>query len=387
MNDEPVKVLYFVDRMLRGGIQSLVIDWVSRFDKQKIHVDFLLLDDGNKYELEDKLKELGCNVYKLKGIWIRNPFDYIKYAKAMNNYFKNHHDYKVVHMHSSSKNYMVLKYAKKYGIPIRIAHSHSTGFQTKNKLKTAVGNYFKKKLVFYATNYFACSKLAGIWLFGDKIVRSDKFTLIKNAVDYDKFKFNKLKRNEIRKELGIQNNQVVIGHVGRFVVGKNHKFLIDIFNEYHKLNANSKLILIGTGELEEAIKHKVFDLGLEDDVIFCGFKENVSDYMQAMDLFLLPSIYEGLPVVGIEAQASGLNCYMSDSITREVKVTNNVYFISLSHSAKEWATIIKNHSLSRNDNYKQIRDSGYTIESVINKIESIYLGSVYEKSKRNYTNL
>ena len=116
MEEKPVRVLYFVDRMLRGGIQSLVIDWVSRFDKSKIHVDFLLLDDGKDYELEQTLKDSGCTVYKLSGIWVRTPIDFIKYKYAVKNFFKEHHDYKVVHMHSSSKNYMILKYAKKYGI-------------------------------------------------------------------------------------------------------------------------------------------------------------------------------------------------------------------------------------------------------------------------------
>ena len=149
MKTEPVKVLYFVDRMLRGGIQSLVIDWVSRFDKNKIHVDFLLLDDGKEYELEQTLKELGCTVYKLKGIWVKTPIDFIKYKYAVKSFFKEHHDYKVVHMHSSSKNYIILKYAKKYGIPIRIAHSHNIDFQTKNPLKKLIGNLFKKPLTKY----------------------------------------------------------------------------------------------------------------------------------------------------------------------------------------------------------------------------------------------
>ena len=375
MNDRPINVLYFVDRMLRGGIQSLVIDWISRFNKKKIHVDFLLLDDGNNYELEDKLKELGCNIYKLKGVWIKNPFDYIKYSIALNNFFKKHNNYKAVHLHSSSKNYLVLKYAQKYGIPIRIAHSHNIDFQTKSKFKKMVGNCFKKELIKYSTDYFACSNLAGQWLFGDKIVNNPKYKIINNAIDYERFKFNEKTRKKIRNELQVKNDTVVIGNVGRFATQKNHKFLVEIFSEYHKKNKNSLLVLIGTGDLEDEIKNKVKHLKLEKSVYFTGFKTNVNEYMQGLDIFLLPSLHEGLPVVGVEAQAAGLPCYMSkDVITEEVKIADNVYFISLEETPAKWADIILNNNNSRTDNYKKIKDRGYIISDVIENLEKVYQG-------------
>lgn len=374
MKKEPVKVLYFVDRMLRGGIQSLVIDWVSRFDKQKIHVDFLLLDDGKEYELEQTLKELGCTVYKLKGIWVKTPIDFIKYKYAVKSFFKEHHDYKVVHMHSSSKNYMILKYAKKYDIPIRIAHSHNIDFQTKNSLKKLIGNLFKKPLIKYATDYFACSKIAGEWLFGEDIVESDKFRVIHNAVDYDKFKFNENIRKNMRKEFGFKENDIVIGNVGRFAQQKNHDFLIDIFNECYKINSNYRLLLVGIGELEQEIKNKVSILGLEKEVVFAGFRKDVNCCMQAMDLFLMPSLHEGLPVVGVEAQASGLTCYMSkDVITPEVKIADNVYFISLNKSSKDWAEKIITSNNDRANNFNKLNNDGYIIDSVIKTLEKYYL--------------
>ena len=370
---EELKVLYFVDRMLRGGIQSLVIDWVSRFDKKKIHVDFLLLDDGNKYELEDTLKELGCNVYKLRGVWIRNPFDYIKYAKAMNNFFKNHHDYKVVHMHSSSKNYMVLKYAKKYGIPIRIAHSHNAGFQTSNKIKKLVGNIFKKNLLKYTTDYFACSKLAGEWLFNEDIVKSDKFKVIHNGVDLKKYSFNDKIRNDIRKKYNIDNDIIVIGHVGRFVEQKNHEFLLNIFKEYNILNPTSKLLLVGTGPLEEDIKKKVQELNLVDKVIFTGFRSDVNNYMQAMDIFVLPSKFEGLGLVLIEAQASGLPCFTSkDVVPKEACVSNLLTYIDLNDNAKEWANIINKSNLVRLDVSREIKENGYDINDTALELQKFY---------------
>ena len=374
MKKEPVKVLYFVDRMLRGGIQSLVIDWVSRFDKSKIHVDFLLLDDGKEYELEQTLKELGCTVYKLKGIWVRTPIDFIKYKYAVKSFFKEHHDYKVVHMHSSSKNYMILKYAKKYGVPIRIAHSHNIDFQTKNPLKKLIGNLFKKPLINCATDYFACSKIAGEWLFGEDIVESDKFRVIHNAVDYDKFKFNENIRKNMRKEFGFKENDIVIGNVGRFAQQKNHDFLIDIFNECYKINSNYRLLLVGIGELEQEIKNKVSILGLEKEVVFAGFRKDVNCCMQAMDLFLMPSLHEGLPVVGVEAQASGLTCYMSkDVITPEVKIADNVYFISLNKSSKDCAEKIITSNNDRANNFNKLNNDGYIIDSVIKTLEKYYL--------------
>lgn len=371
---EPIKVLFFVDRMLRGGIQSLVIDWVSRFDKNKIQVDFLLLDDGKKYELEDTLKELGCKIYKLDGVWIRKPSDFIKQAKSLDEFFKVHHDYKVVHLHSSSKNYLVLKYAQKYDIPVRIAHSHNIDFQTKNILKKIYGNFLKPKLIKYSTDFFSCSKLAGRWLFGDDIVSTDKFKIIHNAVDFQKFQFNKSTREQKRKELNILNDQLVIANVGRFSKQKNHEFLIDIFYEIQKQKSNSVLVLVGTGELEEIIKDKVKELGIDKKVIFTGFRNDVSELYQAFDVFLMPSLHEGLPVVGVEAQASGLPCFMSkDVITDEVKIADNLTFIPLEKKPKEWADLILSSDLQRKNNYNCFKKSEYFIEDTTKKLSDFYL--------------
>ena len=363
--DKPIKVLYFVDRMLRGGIQSLVIDWVSRFDKEKIQVDFLLLDDGNEYELENTLKGMGCKVYKLKGIWIKTPVDFIKESKALDNFFEKHHDYKVVHLHSSSKNYMVLKYAKKYGISMRIAHSHNIDFQTKNPLKKIMGNLLKPRLIKYSTDFFACSKIAGEWLFGNKIVNSPKFKVIHNAIDYDKFKFNISYRKEYRKKLNISESEIVIGHIGRFVNQKNHNFLIDIFYDLFKKNSKYKLLLIGTGKLENKIKKKVQSLGIEKAVIFAGFQSNANKYLQAMDIFVFPSKYEGLGLVLVEAQASGLPCFATSNKNK------NFHFLELSKDI--WVKQIINCDLKRINSKRLIQQSHYLIDDIVAELEKNYL--------------
>lgn len=364
---EKIKVLYFIDRMRHGGIQQFAVEVVKNMDKNKCEIEFLLLDDGQTYPLENTLKELDVKFYKLKGVWFRTPLDILKQKRALNQFFREHHDYKVIHMHSSSKNFMVLKMAKKYGIQVRIAHSHNIGFQSKNKLKIWIGNIFKKPLKKYATHYFACSKLAGKWLFGEADVK-----IIHNAVDYGKFKFNESRRNELRKELELED-KLVIGNVGRFTNQKNHTFLIDIFKEIHKQNKNAVLMLVGIGEKEQEIRNKVESFGLAEYVKFMGFCNNTNELFWAMDVFLMPSLYEGLPVVGVEAQCTGLPCFMSkDVITDEVKIAENVKFIGLEKSAKEWAEIILNSDLSRRDTYEELKNAGYFIEQTVEELEKFY---------------
>lgn len=372
--NQKIKILYFVDRMLKGGIQSLLINWISNLNRDKFDIDVLLLDDGNKYELEDMLKALNCNVYKLEGIWIRKPSDFITYGKALDNFFIEHHDYKVIHLNSSSKNYQVLKYAKKYGIPIRIAHSHNTDFQANSKVKKIVGDVLKVKLVHYATDYFACSKIAGKWLFGRDIVKnSDKFKVIHNAIDYDKFKFDLESRSKIRKELNVKDNDLVLGCVARFEAQKNHIFLIDIFNEIHKEKPNSKLLLIGKGSLQNEVQEKVNELNLTDNVIFIGFKENVNEYLNAMDIFIMPSLYEGLGLVLIEAQANGLSTYTSkDVVPSETRISTQLQYVSLNENAKEWAEYILKQKNKRKDTYEEIKNAKYLLRDMINELEEIY---------------
>ena len=267
---------------------------------------------------------------------------------------------------------MVLKYAKKYGIPVRIAHSHCTDFQTQNVLKKTIGDAFKIPLKKYATDYFACSEIAGKWLFGNKIIEDQKFKIIHNAIDYDKFKFNKEIREKVRRELNFENNDIVIGHVGRFTNQKNHEFLIDVFYEIHKINYNYKMLLIGTGELEDKIKEKVKKLELSEYVIFLGFKNDANRYMNAMDIFAFPSLYEGLGLGLIEAQANGIPCIATEkTIPSEVKINDNFKFIEL--DIEKWKETILKTNITREDSKKKIQESNYFIEDVVKQLEEYYL--------------
>lgn len=369
---EKIKILYFVDRMRHGGIQTLLLDWSLRLNKEKFNIEFLLLDDGNKYDLEDKLIEMNIKYHKLDGIWVKTPFDYLKYTKKIEEFFKNN-SYDVVHLNSSSKNYIVLKYAKKYNIPIRIAHSHNTDFQTKSKFKKIVGNVLKWRLNYYTTHYLACSKIAGEWLFGKKIIYSQNFKVIHNSIDYKKYEYDSNVRNKIRKQLNIDENTVLLGNVGRFEKQKNHCYLIDIFYEYNKLNSNSKLLLIGNGSLEEKIKEKVQNLDLNDKVIFAGYKSNVNEFMQGMDIFLMPSLYEGLGIVLIEAQASGIPCFASNKVIPiESKINDNFEFVSLKEKPIYWAQKIFSYNLERVNPSRNFKRCNYFIEDTIIELEKLY---------------
>lgn len=369
-----VKVLLFVDRMRHGGIQQFLVENVKHMDKTKVNIDVLTLDDGETYPLEQAIQDAGATYYKLKGIWINKPTDYFKYAKAIDKFFTIHNDYKVIHMNASSKNFILLKYAKKHHIPVRIAHSHNIDFQTKNPIKKLIGNLLKIPMKKYATDYFACSYLAGEWLFGKKNVENGKVKVIHNAVDYKNFKYDEKIRKEMRQEFNISEKEILFGHVGRFTNQKNHTFLIDIFNEIHQQNKHTKLIMVGIGEKEQEIKDKVKMLNLEACVVFAGFRKDVNKIMQAMDVFLLPSLYEGLPVVGVEAQAAGLPCFTSkDVVTKEVQITKAMNFISLDKNAKEWANIILNSDLSRKDTKKELKEAGYFIEDSAKELVDFYL--------------
>ena len=227
----------------------------------------------------------------------------------------------------------------------------------------------------YVTDYMCCSELAGRWLFGDKAYDSGKVYLLNNAIDLDKFKYNKSLRKEKRKELGISDDTLVIGHIGRFVAQKNHTFLIDIFNELHKKNPSSLLLLVGQGPLMEEIKNKVKELKLNDSVRFLGQRNDVNELYQAFDVFCLPSLYEGLPVVGVEAQASGLLCILSNAMTKETKVLDITKFMSLNNTPREWADSIlddvKRYKII--DSSKEMRSKNFYIKEEAKKLEKYYL--------------
>lgn len=313
--EEPIRIAQIVGKWLGGGVEAVVMNYYRHLDHNKIQFDFICDDDSTNIPY-DEIEKLGGKVILIP------PYQKVfKYQKELRRVLRDG-KYKIVHSHINTLSVFPLYAAKKVGVPVRIAHSHSTTNKKewkKNLLKQVLRPFSKK----YATNYMCCSELAGRWLFGDKAYDEGKVYLLNNAIDLDKFKYDKKIRDKKRKELGIKEDTIVIGHIGRFVAQKNHTFLIDIFNQFHKKEKNSILLLAGQGPLQEEIKNKVRELGLDDSVRFLGQRNDANELYQAFDVFLLPSLYEGLPVVGVEAQASGLLCFFSDDMTKETKVLDS----------------------------------------------------------------
>lgn len=330
INNQPIRIAQIMGKMVGGGVETFVMNYYRNIDREKIQFDFIIDSDSTCVPKEE-IESLGGRIIEIP------PYQKIfSYMNKLSKTLKNN-NYKIVHSHINTLSVFPLYCAKKVGVPIRISHSHSTS-NIKEWKKNIIKSLLKPFSKIFATHYFACSEYAGRWLFGDKTFNDGKVTVIHNAIDIDKFKYNEETRKKIRKELGIED-KFVIGHVGRFVKQKNHEFLINIFNQIHKEEEKATLVLIGDGPLEKKIKNKVNKMGLQEYVKFLGVRDNVNELMQAMDLLLLPSFYEGLGIVAIEAQCSGLPCICSKNVPQEVKISNLVEFCSLS-SLKDWNNLI-----------------------------------------------
>lgn len=290
--EEPIRIAQIVGKWIGGGVEAVVMNYYRHLDHSKIQFDFICDDDSTNIPY-DEIEKLGGKVILIP------PYQKVfKYQRELRRVLRDG-KYKIVHSHINTLSVFPLYAAKKVGVPVRIAHSHSTTNKKewkKNLLKQVLRPFSKK----YATNYMCCSELAGRWLFGDKAYDEGKVYLLNNAIDLDKFKYDKKIKDKKRKELGIKEDTIVIGHIGRFVAQKNHTFLIDIFNQFHKKEKNSILLLAGQGPLQEEIKNKVRELGLDDSVRFLGQRNDANELYQVFDVFLLPSLYEGLPVVGVK---------------------------------------------------------------------------------------
>ena len=367
MKKDKVRVAHIMGKMVGGGVEAVVMNYYRNIDKTKVQFDFLVDEDSTDVPREE-IESMGGRVIVIP------PYQKLRdYLKKLQKVLKEN-QYTIVHSHINTLSVFPLYGAKKSGVEVRIAHSHSTTNKKewKKDLMKNVLRPFSKR---YATNYFACSCLAGRWLFGNKTYDQGEVHLINNAIEVENFLYNEKIRLQKRKELSIQKDTLVIGHIGRFVKQKNHDFLLEIFNEIHKEEPNSILLLAGTGPLLEEIKKKTEELNLENSVLFLGQRTDANELYQAMDVFLLPSLYEGLPVVGVEAQASGLLCILSTSMTKETKVLETTKFISLQQTAKYWAeTILKEYAnFTRTNTLKEIQKNGFDIKTEAKKLEKKYI--------------
>lgn len=367
-----MNILFFVDSLGAGGIQTLLYNIASRLMlRPDIHIDFLVYEEHGVQDMEKALSELGCCVYR-----VPSPHEVGLFAavRAMNDFFMSHHGYDIFHAHCSSKGVIPVYYAGKHGIKVRIVHSHNTKFQTRNPLLICLGNVMKLPICWLSTHYCACSNKAADWMFKSVLTPRRPVKIVNNGILLDKYCFSQSTRDEVRSMLGVSDDTVLIGHVGRFAPQKNHKFLIRLFATYHSYNADSKLVLIGDGELMAECQTLVSERGLENDVIFVGYVFESSPYYHAFDLFLMPSLYEGLPFVGIEAQAAGLPCLFSDTVTPEVKILDTTRFCSLSASDQVWVSLIDEmvKDKVRKDVRTELTESGYNFDVEVEKLYEYY---------------
>lgn len=352
-----------------GGIESVIMNYYRNIDKEKAQFDFLCNTDIVAYE--DEIRQLGGRIYKIAA----RSKNIKKYKKDIKKFFEEHaNEYNNIWVNVCSlANIDYLKYAKKYGIKYRIIHSHSSK-NMDSKLRGILHHINKHIIKLYATDFWACSEYAGKWFFDKKIRKSNEYQIINNAINSEMFRYNSGVREIYRNEMNLKG-KFVIGNIGRLHFTKNQEFLIDVFNEIVKKHQNSNLLLIGQGEDEAKLIKKVEMLNLTDKVFFLGVRKDINKILQAMDAFVFPSVFEGLPLALIEAQTSGLYIYASkEGLPKEAKIVNNFKFLSLNDKPKLWADeILKNRDKARaEDNQKIIKDAGYDICLECKKIERYF---------------
>ena len=361
---ELVKVAHIIDVMDSGGIEAVVMNYYRHIDRKRVQFDFIT-SDISKIPQKEEIESLGGKIYLVPRFT-----QLLKFNKSLKKILKEN-NYDIVHCHMGTLALFPLRIAKKCGIKTRICHAHSTTNKKEWK-RNLLKNILKPFSKIYATDYFACGERAGRWLFGDKFFDKDNVVIMNNAIEIDRFKYSDSIRKSVRKELEIEHNYVV-GHIGRFVTQKNHNFLLEVFADVVKSRPDAVLLLIGEGPLEKEMKEKAFSLGIAEKVKFLGVRKDCDKLYQAMDVFALPSLYEGLPVVGVEAQCSGVKCVFSSETTKEILLNESSVMLDLNHT--DWVEEILRESKSS----RVINDFKYDIVSNANDITNYYIDLVGKK--------
>ncbi|SCH96298.1 Mannosylfructose-phosphate synthase [uncultured Clostridium sp.] len=371
-----IKVMHYISKMNRGGQETFIMNLYRNIDRDKVQFEFLCTEPGiGDYDAE--IKELGGKIFHIDLNCIKGKIKQLDNARRLYKYLKKRtQEIQVFHIHTqhAMEAFFSSLAAKLAGVKVVIVHSHNTS----SLFHVKAHKIFKYLLNVMPIERFACSEAAGKWMFGNH-----KFRIINNGIDVDKFKFEQSVRKKIREKMGWKDNYI-IGHVGRFNAQKNHQFLIEIFNEVKNYIPEAKLILVGTGELQENIRKHVEKLKLEDKVEFLGMREDVNRLYQGMDIMCFPSLFEGLPVVLVEAQESGLSCVISETITKEIDITKLLYRVSLESDSKVWCNKIcelKKYMLDRSDMTTDIRNSGYDMKEEAKEIQKIYREKVSSNDK------
>ena len=365
---EPIRVLHVLGGTNLGGAESRVMDLYRHLDRDRMQFDFAVHTNEPGY-FDKEIESLGGRIYRLPRFKVYN---WMAYKKAWQQFFAQQNRFAAVHGHMTSTAAIYLPVAKKSGIPVTIAHARSAG--TDAGLKGMLTRLIRKNL-WKKTDYcFACSGLAGEAVFGSSAQKQGLVHVIPNAIALKKYTYDPEMRAQMRSSLGLEG-KIVIGHVGRFHAAKNHPFLLEVFAAFSQLETEAVLILLGEGEGMEEAKKRAAELGIEEKVHFLGKQSNVADYYQAMDVLLFPSLYEGMPGTVLEAQAAGLPCLISDTITEEAGVTELVTYKSLSDPALDWAACLQKKLQDGQQRYSRLenlRTAGFDVSQQAAKIMDFY---------------
>lgn len=362
-------VLHVMGGACYGGISAVVLNYYSNIDHNKIHFDIAVTD---KYigRHANTLEKMGCKVFP---VCLKS--ENLKLYKSQIKEILSNGKYDAVHVHSNDTSWVTLRIAKQMNINIRIAHSHTAGHSgrdtIKSKLRRMACQFLNRH---YATHLLSCGKKAGEFIYGKNVISNKRHTVLPNAIDTNTFSFNPEKRKEMRKILGLENS-FVVGMIGRIDPVKNTIYAISLFKAIKNKIPNAKLLMAGSGPDEDATKAEIHRLGLDQDVILLGQRSDVYDLYQAIDLYMLPSLYEGFPVAAVEAMATGLPCLLSDTVTDELSFGANVHYLPLDNE-NIWANVALEYAAG-NDRYsglKEIKKHGLDIRDTAHKLEKIYLG-------------
>lgn len=363
--DSPIRVLQVFYSMYPGGAENMIMNIYRCIDRERIQFDFIVHTEKEEF-FDREIIQMGGKIFRVPRY---NGKNHKKYIKAWDSFFQEHPEYHILHTHIRSTASIFLKIARRYGL-VTIAHSHNTS--EGRGIQALIKRFFELPLKKRADYYFACSEEAGRWLFGKNIVNNPNFYILKNAINAEQFEYNASIRECLRKEYGLKG-KLVVGHVGRFVEQKNHVFLIKVFEQLLK-RADARLLLLGDGKLREQVEGMCKADGIMEKVIFMGNRSDVASILTAMDVFLFPSIYEGLPVTLVEAQANGLPCVVTDTITQEVEL-GNLYRVSLEEDVEIWANqILKVKPIlqDRKAGVNAIKESGFDIYDNVQWLQDFY---------------
>lgn len=369
---EPIRVLHVVTHMNRGGLETMIMNYYRKIDKSLVQFDFLThRPETEKKDYDDEIISMGGKVFHLPRL---NPFS-IKYKLALRRFLSEHKGYKIIHVHQDCLSGIILCEAKKQGINIRIAHCHSSN-QDKD-VKLMIKKIYKKNIKKYATEMISCGKEAGKWMFG-----TDQFEVLPNAIDSELYIFNPAAREKKRKEMHITGEEFAVVHIGRFSAVKNHKFLIDIFEKIVNIEPKAVLWLVGRGGNEVEIQRYIREKKLQDHVVLWGLRSDIPEILQAADAFVLPSLYEGVPVSAIEAQAADLPCFISDGVPADCMITDNIMILSLNQPPEIWAEcILQSRNHIRRNTQKMIVEKGFDITKNARFLQEHYLELIKESAR------